>query len=112
MCETPQSHVASSRNRCYLTLLSLATALWRSGYAADCKSVYAGSIPAGASRENSLQKTSRNVEDHFHGTFGALVEDVVGVSTVRQRQRVADVALWFYAARLDQRNEFRPFLRN
>ena len=25
-------------------------ALWRSGDAADCKSVYAGSIPAGASR--------------------------------------------------------------
>jgi hypothetical protein len=29
-------------------------ALWRSGDAADCKSVYAGSIPAGASRPSSI----------------------------------------------------------
>lgn len=31
----------------------LSEATWRSGYAADCKSVYAGSIPAVASKDFS-----------------------------------------------------------
>ena len=35
-------------------------ALWRSGDAADCKSVYAGSIPAGASRP-SRQSDMRGI---------------------------------------------------
>ena len=32
------------------TLMGAPGAGWQSGYAADCKSVYAGSIPASASR--------------------------------------------------------------
>ncbi len=39
------------------------TALWRSGYAADCKSVYAGSIPAGASSLYRQPLQSRHTPD-------------------------------------------------
>jgi hypothetical protein len=35
-----------------LEVLSTHMALWRSGYAAVCKTAYAGSIPVGASRES------------------------------------------------------------
>ena len=43
----PIFRVASQRAAVYTALPR--TAPWRSGYAADCKSVYPGSIPGGAS---------------------------------------------------------------
>jgi hypothetical protein len=45
---------------------STTLATWRSGYAADCKSVYAGSIPAVAS----------NPFPHFSGCPWKLVDNV------------------------------------
>ena len=44
------SVIARSESRCYLSASHFKEALWRSGDAADCKSVYPGSIPGGASR--------------------------------------------------------------
>ena len=53
----------------YVSLIFLKMARWQNGYAEDCKSLYAGSIPARAStflKPNSLTFT-------FYGVFGIFV---------------------------------------
>src|SRR5262245_34568548 len=67
-------------------------ATWRSGYAADCKSVYAGSIPAVASTRSEfgvharkvqqLRKKIRDVATQIHSSLpfsvtGGIVESFI-----------------------------------
>ena len=50
---SPGARLAATARVCLHTLVQHMAATWRSGYAADCKSVHAGSIPAVASKPQS-----------------------------------------------------------
>ena len=74
-------------------------ALWRSGDAADCKSVYAGSIPAGASRPSSIDRIPC-----IHAVFPQ------ALPCAGRKFRSLTKKCEFSASRLDRVNQFRRLL--
>src|SRR5579871_3809488 len=68
---TARHHACTSAHR-LLGRLSHTEARWRSGYAPDCKSVYAGSIPARASKHIADHRRSRSPSQELAQLRGIL----------------------------------------
>ena len=69
-------------------------AMWRNGYAEDCKSLYPGSIPGIASKKNLVLALKKSKLSFLHSSVAQLVEQltvnqlVAGSSPARGAKKI------------------------